>query len=145
MFALHVITDKLKKFFFSCDKFSIKWKSFLYGIVYVCELQEYRLNNESNLLASLALELWKWKCRFSAVFFLFSGIALLLPYCSYLDVVEYMPSTRLTSRCHYYDSEVWFFFYPFNVYIDFLQILKCNVFYFILSRFKLFMLISKFV
>lgn len=35
-----------------------------------------------------------------------TGIALLLPYCSYLDIVEYMPSTRLTSRCHYYDSEV---------------------------------------
>lgn len=35
-----------------------------------------------------------------------AGIALLLPYCSYLDIVEYMPSTRLTSRCHYYDSEV---------------------------------------
>lgn len=37
----------------------------------------------------------------------FTGIALLLPYCSYLDIVEYMPSTRLTSRCHYYDSEVY--------------------------------------
>ncbi|XP_031619919.1 beta-galactoside alpha-2,6-sialyltransferase 1 [Contarinia nasturtii] len=36
----------------------------------------------------------------------FIGLALLLPYCSYLDIVEYMPSTRLTSRCHYYDSEM---------------------------------------
>lgn len=40
---------------------------------------------------------------------IFTGIALLLPYCSYLDIVEYMPSTRLTSRCHYYDSEVRIF------------------------------------
>lgn len=35
-----------------------------------------------------------------------TGVALLLPYCSYVDIVEYMPSTRLTSRCHYYDTEV---------------------------------------
>lgn len=39
-------------------------------------------------------------------FCLHAGLALLLPYCSYLDMVEYMPSTKLTSRCHYYDSEV---------------------------------------
>lgn len=45
----------------------------------------------------------------------FAGIALLLPYCSYLDIVEYMPSTRLTSRCHYYDSEVclWNYYFIF--------------------------------
>lgn len=34
------------------------------------------------------------------------GLALLLPYCAYVDVVEYMPSTRLNGRCHYYDNEV---------------------------------------
>lgn len=39
---------------------------------------------------------------------IFTGLALLLPYCSYVDIVEYMPSTRLTSRCHYYDTEVKF-------------------------------------
>lgn len=36
----------------------------------------------------------------------FIGIALLLPICSYLDVVEYIPSTRLNGKCHYYSDEV---------------------------------------
>lgn len=36
----------------------------------------------------------------------FIGLALLLPHCSYVDIVEYMPSTRLSGRCHYYDREV---------------------------------------
>lgn len=36
----------------------------------------------------------------------FIGIALLLPICEYISVVEYMPSTRLTSSCHYYDDEM---------------------------------------
>ncbi|XP_055315555.1 beta-galactoside alpha-2,6-sialyltransferase 1 [Sitodiplosis mosellana] len=36
----------------------------------------------------------------------FIGLALLLPHCGNIDIVEYMPSTRLTSRCHYYDSEM---------------------------------------
>uniref|UniRef100_A0A336MV60 Beta-galactoside alpha-2,6-sialyltransferase 1 n=1 Tax=Culicoides sonorensis TaxID=179676 RepID=A0A336MV60_CULSO len=36
----------------------------------------------------------------------FIGIALLLPLCSHIDIVEYIPSTRLTSTCHYYDDEV---------------------------------------
>lgn len=36
----------------------------------------------------------------------FIGIAMLLPTCSYLDVVEYIPSTRLNGKCHYYSDEV---------------------------------------
>lgn len=36
----------------------------------------------------------------------FIGLALLLPYCSYIDIAEYIPSTRLNGRCHYYDQEV---------------------------------------
>jgi hypothetical protein len=36
----------------------------------------------------------------------FIGIAMLLPICSYLDVVEYVPSTRLNGKCHYYSTEV---------------------------------------
>ena len=36
----------------------------------------------------------------------FIGIALLLPVCTYLDVVEYIPSTRLNGKCHYYSDEV---------------------------------------
>lgn len=36
----------------------------------------------------------------------FIGVALLLPVCSKLDIVEYMPSTRLNGKCHYYSDEV---------------------------------------
>lgn len=36
----------------------------------------------------------------------FIGIAMLLPICAYLDVVEYIPSARLNGRCHYYSDEV---------------------------------------
>lgn len=36
----------------------------------------------------------------------FIGIALLLPICQKLDIVEYIPSTRLNGRCHYYSGEV---------------------------------------
>lgn len=36
----------------------------------------------------------------------FIGIALLLPVCTYVDVVEYIPSTRLNGKCHYYSDEV---------------------------------------
>ncbi|CAO1422985.1 unnamed protein product [Diamesa tonsa] len=36
----------------------------------------------------------------------FIGIALLLPVCTYLDVVEYIPSTRLNGKCHYYSDEM---------------------------------------
>jgi len=36
----------------------------------------------------------------------FIGIAILLPICSELDIVEYIPSTRLNGRCHYYSDEV---------------------------------------
>lgn len=36
----------------------------------------------------------------------FIGIAMLLPICSYLDVVEYIPSTRLNGKCHYYSEDV---------------------------------------
>lgn len=36
------------------------------------------------------------------------GLALMLPVCTYVDIIEYMPSTRLNGRCHYYDEEVRF-------------------------------------
>ncbi|CAG9863526.1 unnamed protein product [Phyllotreta striolata] len=35
----------------------------------------------------------------------FLGLRLLLPYCSFVDVFEYVPSARVTKRCHYYDPE----------------------------------------
>ncbi|XP_057652169.1 beta-galactoside alpha-2,6-sialyltransferase 1 isoform X1 [Diorhabda carinulata] len=35
----------------------------------------------------------------------FLGIRLLLPFCSFIDVFEYVPSTRVSRRCHYYDPE----------------------------------------
>lgn len=34
----------------------------------------------------------------------FVGIALLVPHCEIIDVIEYVPSTRLTGRCHYYET-----------------------------------------
>lgn len=34
------------------------------------------------------------------------GLALILPVCTYVDIIEYIPSTRLNGRCHYYDEEV---------------------------------------
>lgn len=34
----------------------------------------------------------------------FIGIAMLLPHCNYVDVVEYIPSTRMNGRCHYYET-----------------------------------------
>lgn len=40
------------------------------------------------------------------LYYNFTGIALLLPLCKHIHIVEYIPSTRLTSNCHYYDSEV---------------------------------------
>lgn len=38
--------------------------------------------------------------------FYFSGLALLLPHCPHVDFIEYIPSTRLNGRCHYYSKEV---------------------------------------
>ncbi|CAG9768976.1 unnamed protein product [Ceutorhynchus assimilis] len=35
----------------------------------------------------------------------FLGLRLLLPHCNFVDVVEYMPSTRVTKRCHYFDPD----------------------------------------
>ncbi|XP_017777225.1 PREDICTED: beta-galactoside alpha-2,6-sialyltransferase 1 [Nicrophorus vespilloides] len=35
----------------------------------------------------------------------FLGLAALLPRCEYVNVFEYMPSTRVTKRCHYYDTK----------------------------------------
>ena len=35
----------------------------------------------------------------------FLGMMLLLHHCSWLHVFEYIPSMRLTKRCHYYDIE----------------------------------------
>lgn len=32
----------------------------------------------------------------------------MLPVCKYVDIIEYIPSTRLNGRCHYYDEEVRF-------------------------------------
>ncbi|KAL9915991.1 beta-galactoside alpha-2,6-sialyltransferase 2 isoform X2 [Glossina fuscipes] len=36
----------------------------------------------------------------------FIGLALLLPYCSVVHFIEYIPSTRLNGRCHYYSKEI---------------------------------------
>ncbi|XP_020800737.1 beta-galactoside alpha-2,6-sialyltransferase 1 isoform X2 [Drosophila serrata] len=36
----------------------------------------------------------------------FIGLALLLPHCPQVDFVEYVPSTRLNGRCHYYSKEM---------------------------------------
>ncbi|KAJ8978176.1 hypothetical protein NQ317_009664 [Molorchus minor] len=35
----------------------------------------------------------------------FLGLGILLPHCSFVDMFEYVPSTRVTRRCHYYDPE----------------------------------------
>ncbi|XP_030765352.1 beta-galactoside alpha-2,6-sialyltransferase 1 [Sitophilus oryzae] len=35
----------------------------------------------------------------------FLGLRLLLPHCNFVDVVEYIPSARVTKRCHYYDPD----------------------------------------
>uniref|UniRef100_A0A182RJH7 Beta-galactoside alpha-2,6-sialyltransferase 1 n=1 Tax=Anopheles funestus TaxID=62324 RepID=A0A182RJH7_ANOFN len=36
----------------------------------------------------------------------FIGLGLLMPVCRYIDVVEYIPSTRMNGLCHYYDDEL---------------------------------------
>ncbi|BES97638.1 Glycosyltransferase family 29 (sialyltransferase) [Nesidiocoris tenuis] len=36
----------------------------------------------------------------------FLGIALLLPHCDRVRLFEYVPSVRMTPRCHYFDNEV---------------------------------------
>ncbi|KAK4879072.1 hypothetical protein RN001_007218 [Aquatica leii] len=35
----------------------------------------------------------------------FLGLAVLLSHCDYVDMFEYIPSVRVTKRCHYYDAE----------------------------------------
>ncbi|XP_054270536.1 beta-galactoside alpha-2,6-sialyltransferase 2 [Macrosteles quadrilineatus] len=35
----------------------------------------------------------------------FLGLALLLPHCAYVNLFEYVPSMRLTKRCHYFDDD----------------------------------------
>lgn len=42
-------------------------------------------------------------------------MALLLPHCPFIDFIEYIPSTRLNGRCHYYSKEV-------NTLFDLLQL-----------------------
>lgn len=32
------------------------------------------------------------------------GLALILPFCDYVDMVEFIPSFRMTKRCHYYSN-----------------------------------------
>jgi hypothetical protein len=32
------------------------------------------------------------------------GLVLMLPMCNHVDMIEYVPSTRLSKRCHYYDN-----------------------------------------
>ncbi|XP_053672195.1 beta-galactoside alpha-2,6-sialyltransferase 2 [Anopheles nili] len=36
----------------------------------------------------------------------FIGLGLLMPVCRYIDIVEYIPSTRMNGLCHYYDDEL---------------------------------------
>lgn len=66
----------------------------------------YLLNPES------LWSLWDWLQSLTATPLLptppssgFLGIMLLLKYCSTVHAVEYVPSMRLTKRCHYYDDE----------------------------------------
>lgn len=35
----------------------------------------------------------------------FLGLRLLLPICGFVDLIEYIPSTRVTKKCHYYDTD----------------------------------------
>lgn len=35
---------------------------------------------------------------------LFLGLTLMLPFCGYVDVFEFVPSARMSSRCHYFDD-----------------------------------------
>eukprot|EP00088_Acartia_fossae_P005196 TRINITY_DN12277_c0_g1_i1.p1 TRINITY_DN12277_c0_g1~~TRINITY_DN12277_c0_g1_i1.p1 ORF type:complete len:422 (-),score=82.13 TRINITY_DN12277_c0_g1_i1:397-1662(-) len=66
----------------------------------------YLLNPES------LWSLWDWLQSLTPVPLLptppssgFLGIMLLLNYCATVHAVEYVPSMRLTKRCHYYDDE----------------------------------------
>ena len=34
----------------------------------------------------------------------FIGLALMLPHCHYVDMFEFVPSLRMTKRCHYYED-----------------------------------------
>lgn len=34
----------------------------------------------------------------------FLGLALLMPYCDTIDFFEFVPSTRLTKKCHYFED-----------------------------------------
>ncbi|XP_021698080.1 beta-galactoside alpha-2,6-sialyltransferase 2 isoform X2 [Aedes aegypti] len=36
----------------------------------------------------------------------FIGLGLLIPACRYIDMIEYIPSSRMNGLCHYYDSEI---------------------------------------
>ncbi|XP_055531571.1 beta-galactoside alpha-2,6-sialyltransferase 2 isoform X1 [Wyeomyia smithii] len=36
----------------------------------------------------------------------FIGLGLLIPVCRYVDMIEYIPSSRMNGLCHYYDSEI---------------------------------------
>lgn len=38
-------------------------------------------------------------------FIYFLGLRLLLPYCTFVDMIEYIPSVRVSRKCHYYDLE----------------------------------------
>jgi len=56
--------------------------------------------------------IWRWIQSMTAVPLLptppssgFLGLVLLLEHCSLLHVLEYIPSMRLTKRCHYYEEE----------------------------------------
>ncbi|XP_058831712.1 beta-galactoside alpha-2,6-sialyltransferase 2 [Topomyia yanbarensis] len=36
----------------------------------------------------------------------FIGLGLLMPVCRFVDMIEYIPSSRMNGLCHYYDSEI---------------------------------------
>ncbi|XP_058461010.1 beta-galactoside alpha-2,6-sialyltransferase 2 [Malaya genurostris] len=36
----------------------------------------------------------------------FIGLGLLMPACRFVDMIEYIPSSRMNGLCHYYDSEI---------------------------------------
>jgi len=37
-------------------------------------------------------------------FFLLAGLVLMLEVCEFVDMFEYVPSNRISSRCHYFDE-----------------------------------------
>ncbi|KAJ8960809.1 hypothetical protein NQ318_020105, partial [Aromia moschata] len=57
---------------------------------------------------SLVMVCLKWCLRHEKPRLILKGLPrlrILLPHCDFVDIFEYVPSTRVTKRCHYYDPE----------------------------------------